>query len=61
MSEELRPCPFCGGKAQLRLEKDFKMHQAYKICCLSCPARMEALFHSQWEAISAWNRRAGDE
>ena len=51
MSEELKPCPFCGGGAQ-------SVHGAHStfIRCVSC--RVEAVaFSSYHEAARFWNRR----
>ena len=48
---ELKPCPFCGGKANLR--SGFWIHTAYCRDCLVSITR-----DSEEEAIEAWNRRA---
>lgn len=32
---ELKPCPFCGGEAIIRQNKDFN----YQVQCLTCLAR----------------------
>ncbi|ACC98525.1 hypothetical protein Emin_0972 [Elusimicrobium minutum Pei191] len=57
MSEELKPCPFCGSK-------DVHTNNAYPhyIFCLACNA-MFRVAGLQWEKdvpklIEAWNRRA---
>lgn len=50
MSEEIKPCPFCGGEAEL-----YRGGIKYVLCkeCLatSCDFKTEA------EAIEAWNAR----
>lgn len=54
MSEiELKPCPFCGGKA--RLVKDVV---AYKVFCirLNCDAQY-GWCATKEAAIQGWNRR----
>lgn len=55
MSEELKPCPFCGGKARLRSGTivTLPMHQVY---CLSCGAGCGHRY-TEAEAIEAWNTR----
>ena len=53
MSRELKPCPFCGGKA--RLVKD---GEAYKVYCIShaCDAQY-GWCATKEKAIQGWNRR----
>lgn len=68
MQNKLRPCPFCGGKAELR----FYQHHSTKswsvrcknMCIVTCGHKDDK---GRWrptlmrEAIETWNRRAGDE
>lgn len=49
MSEELKPCPFCGGEAE---------YEGLYCYCLQCESRM-ADNPDEASAIAAWNRRAG--
>ena len=50
---ELKPCPFCGGKAELG---DGRGHN-WDISCIECGASSEqTLIRS--EIIAAWNKRA---
>lgn len=56
MSEELKECPFCGGKAIVFMDAKTK----WCIMCKECPATLG--YHSQdnlsgTEAIKAWNTR----
>lgn len=52
MSEELKPCPFCGSSASLW--NDIRTHF---ISCGGCSARGGS-YGTTEEAIDAWNRRA---
>lgn len=53
---ELKPCPFCGGKAQLiRLDVD----RDFYVKCLKCRVEQGRLYKSVRTATIAWNRRAG--
>lgn len=58
-SKDIKPCPFCGGKAihDHFLEEYFKI---YVIKCKSCDASTTACI-SRKQAIEAWNRRATDK
>ena len=58
---ELKPCPFCGGKAT------YVYHMPYNaVACKKCKAttRVFTDYYEQQdgkaEAIEAWNRRAED-
>ena len=57
---ELKPCPFCGGKARIMLEEedlpDTSFHNVY---CTVCGAQFWV--KSKSEAIEAWNRREGEK
>ena len=60
MSEELKPCPFCGGKAHV-----MKMGYPHWIYCEVCGARVHGRVVGEEEgekaSIEAWNRRVEDE
>jgi Lar family restriction alleviation protein len=55
MSEPLKPCPFCGHKAELY---DATPHLNWAHC-LGCGAETDE-YDTMAEAVAAWNRRAGD-
>ena len=49
--EELRKCPFCGGKARA-----VRSSEEFWVRCFDCGAEI-AICDSKPEAITAWNRR----
>lgn len=56
MSEELKPCPFCGDKA---VQKD--MDTPFKngwIGCPKCHCFIDWIKNGKPQAITAWNTRA---
>ena len=53
MMAELKPCPFCGGKAEISLYLG-----NYGVACCECPgAVINCRYQTKEEAIKAWNRR----
>ena len=54
MPNELKPCPFCGGKATLW--QDMGADRPFNILC-GCGGRV-GWFETEKETIDAWNRRA---
>lgn len=58
MAEKLKPCPFCGGSPYIQ-----KRPVAQKKCIYAVKCHCGVLTHfmeRQYNAIEAWNRRAGD-
>jgi Lar family restriction alleviation protein len=59
MSEELKPCPFCGGTA--KAQKSKLIIGAYEVKCRNGHINGH-IWENKADAIAAWNRRAdGDE
>ena len=54
MEHTLKPCPFCGGKAEVNEFNDFIW-----IYCSVCESET-TLFVTLEQAIEAWNRRVDD-
>lgn len=55
MSDKLKPCPFCGGKAEF-FEDEFFCR--YSVICTECGAKTTVYCVKQ-DAIDAWNWRIG--
>ena len=65
MSEELKPCPFCGGDAELSSGK-FEGKATSYVVCKCCGSQGEFFFvspkyASAIRAIEAWNRRTAND
>lgn len=63
---ELKPCPFCGGKAHIDREEIFcdcgaKMPMPFYEYGLVAEDRFPTYDEARVEAIEAWNRRVGEE
>ena len=59
MTEELKPCPFCGGEAHMirdKLTTSPKREIYYRVVCSKCPCVI-GVFMYEDEAVEAWNRR----
>lgn len=54
-SEDLKPCPFCGGEAVA-----YRFGTGYMVKCLEC-AISTLCENTKSEAIEAWNKRANSE
>ena len=54
---ELKPCPFCGGRASL-----VQKGGSFFVKCNRCPGAVVTgcIHQSKEEATKAWNRRAED-
>lgn len=59
MSDDLKPCPFCGNSKRSWLGVE-NWQQGFNATCWQCKARA-AFKPTEAEAIAAWNRRASDE
>lgn len=56
--EEIKPCPFCGGKAEI----DYLWYNRNYpgVRCNDCGAYVFA-YNSEEKAIEKWNKRANEE
>lgn len=61
---ELKPCPFCGGKAVTRMECESRRtgrpYGTFYTECRSCGASVGFAFVDAEDAEKAWNRRASE-
>lgn len=54
MNEKLKPCPFCGGEAEIT--KTYAFDYYFYVGCQRC--RVETGYYdTEEEAINAWNTR----
>lgn len=62
MSEELKPCPFCGRKVSMRVDHDHST--AWVVECMampSCPIHGREIWGlTKSAAIIAWNMRPSE-
>lgn len=61
MCKELKPCPFCGGKAEIIIFS--AEYGTVTVGCTNeeCDITMGKAFFTDEEAIRHWNRRVNDE
>lgn len=59
MMDKLKPCPFCGGTAEIYVETNTFYHLRF-VECNFCHART-GLATFEEEAAEAWNMRTGGE
>ena len=57
MSDELKPCPFCGGLAEIVEIDEGENAGGSCVCCSTCLASSNVEFGFKENFISNWNRR----
>lgn len=57
MSEKLKACPFCRGKAKLVIKDWDNKADEYKVKCSDCGVEQAEYTYNKAEAIWNWNRR----
>lgn len=62
MTDELKPCPFCGGDAKIKCGEivnryNTAVYRHYHVECMSCGVDTR-YFDTEADAIEAWNLRA---
>lgn len=58
MSEELKPCPFCGGEAERITLVDAENFGGDVISCKKCECCTRVVFGEKEGLVEFWNRRA---
>lgn len=58
---ELKPCPFCGKKAEVIELKSERPWEYFVACTRDKCVEQRRLYRSKKSAVDAWNRRKGDE
>ena len=61
MAKQLKPCPFCGGKAVLIPNEDTPFTIGPWVECPHCHVGQQYVSMYEDDAIAAWNRRANDD
>jgi len=58
----LKPCPFCGGEAEMKTSKHIPSGTDYTPRCknTSCCGRLTKKYTVEETAVYMWNRRADD-
>ena len=60
---ELKPCPFCGGEAEMcedSITAFGKYRKLYVVVCKNLCVKTRQ-WYSEEQAIEAWNRRANND
>ena len=65
MNKALKPCPFCGGKGEIKNEIIWGEHRTY-VRCKECFCRTDYIvvspsYCSEEKAAERWNMRYGGE
>lgn len=53
----LKPCPFCGGKAEVLINEYSDSSKEYLVACTECDGMVERWRKTEKEAIEQWNMR----
>ena len=60
MSDELKPCPFCGHAAELIFDDRTRGYR-YKVACTHCEVQTEgSAFQNDEFNTNQWNKRVSD-
>lgn len=59
--EKLKPCSFCGGKAEILISEYNDSRKEYLVACTECDGMVERWRKIEEEAVEQWNRRISDE
>ena len=54
---DLKPCPFCGGEAEIFRGTTYGFRPLYEPRCIKCECWI-GIYDTEEQATEAWNRRA---
>lgn len=54
---ELKPCPFCGGKAEMEVYTKYNGDNDCVVKCIKCGATVPIWHETEEEAARQWNNR----
>lgn len=57
----LKPCPFCGGKAEMLISEYEDSRKEYLVACTECDGMVECWRETEEEAVEQWNRRVNNK
>lgn len=59
---ELKPCPFCGGRAISKVDHNYASERfTYFVTCAICGIETKRDYRTKYHAIEAWNMRVQNE
>lgn len=61
MRSELKPCPFCGGKAVLLHTEGIYELSHFFVTCNSCGVETPRVCRTKEQACEVWNRRVDEK
>ena len=61
MTDKLKPCPFCGGKAFVKEHKFHGCSNTYGVKCSECHTQTLQFFDTEEIAVKRWNTRTPKE
>lgn len=56
---DLKPCPFCGGKATIVINP-FSKPKTYDVCCVCCTAKIKGYTNEELAELN-WNTRVNEK
>lgn len=60
MKDNLKPCPFCGGKAECKTNYMFGRSHGHFVFCTKCSITQDRVYATKTYAIKKWNRRVNN-
>ena len=58
---DIKPCPFCGGAAQLIHATEYPSGDRYRVACSDCGCTTWPRIIGGRRAIEVWNRRVKED